>query len=283
MRNAAAQACGFPHFCRRSTYRVPVGTGLIYAMVIGLWGVVLIPLWLKSHEQVDEAKQVDRFRRAMTSLQRGPSSDTAEPVHREVVAKRAVRAGRPTPVPLTPAARRRRVLGALSLLQVLGVVALALGAPGALALLPAVLIASFLVLARSQVRRERARRAPAVAATPSQSFASFARAFVHARSARRPVPRAADPVAQAPAAPTVDAPASWQPVRTPAPSYVTAPAATAVPRAIDAGAGWTGAAMVDAARAMAEPPAVAEVLPVVAASSVDPDITAEIPAIRFTA
>lgn len=262
-----------------------MGTGLIYAMVVGLWALFLLPMWLRNHEQVDEGRQVDRFRQAMTQLSQPRvevSSSASE--HKQVQVKRAVRAGASAPVVLTPAARRRRVLASLSAVQAVGVLASALGAGAMPTILPAVAIVGFLALARTQVRRERDRVAiaadPAVHTLPN----TFARALAAARAARRPAERASDVVAQAPAAPTVEAPASWQPVRTPAPSYLSAPAATAVPRVIDARGGWTGSAMVEAARAMAEQSeAIVEAMPAPLLPASDPDITAEIPVIRHTA
>ena len=254
-------------------------------MVVGLWALFLLPMWLRSHEQTDEGRQVDRFRRAMTQLSQPQIEVAHSSAHKQVASKRAVRAGAPSPITMSPAARRRRVLTVLGAVQLIGMVASAVGAGVLLTVIPALLIIGFLTLARSQVRRERGldlSQAPAAQATPHLN--TFARALAAARSARRSVDRTIDVVEQAPAAPTVDTPASWQPVSTPAPSYVSAPAATAVPRAIDADGGWTGSAMLEAARAMAEQPAPVQTRPVVATQPVlDLDITAEIPVIRHTA
>lgn len=266
-----------------------MGSGLIYAMVIGLWALVLLPMWLKSHDQFDEGRQVDRFRRAMTSLGKSHHELIEESTHRQIQVKRAVKAGAPVQVPLTPAARRRRVLAALSALQVVGLVAGLLGLGTVVVVVPLLLIAGFLTLARTQVRIEQQRRQPqrgdiAVSSRARTQRNSFLRTLAAGRAARGDI----DVVEQAPAAPTVassDQTASWQPVQSIAPSYVNAPAATAVPRAIDADGGWTGTAMVEAARAMAEQEATAPVQPTapVVEPAVDPDATTEIPAIRFTA
>ncbi|MHB0928028.1 MAG: hypothetical protein ACYC3W_03770 [Candidatus Nanopelagicales bacterium] len=271
-----------------------MGSGLIYALVIGLWALVLLPTWLRNHEQVDESKQVDKFRRAMTELSKSRVDVLENSTHRQVQVKHAVRAGlEPTPR-LSAAERRRRVLAGLTGLQLIGVLARMLGADVYVVALPAMLIVTFLTLARTQVRTERARRAaeqgePLSAVAPN----TFTRTLAVARAVRRSATAAADSVERAPAVPTVGAPASWQPVRTPAPSYVHAPAATAVPRAIDAAGGWTGSAMVSAAhaaraeehqaaQAMAEQGPVFQTLgePIVAHKDAD---TAEIPVIRITA
>ena len=259
---------------------------MIYAMVVGLWALFLLPMWLRNHEHENEGRQVDRFRQAMTQLSQPQTEVVSSTAHKQVQVKRAVRAGTTATVPLTPAARRRRVLAVLSGLQLLGLVVSSLGAGIVAVLVPAALIGAFLTLARSQVRREHERAMGASASDSAEDVPTpnaFARALAAARAARRPVVRTPDVVEQAPAAPTVEAPASWQPVRTSAPSYVSAPAATAVPRAIDAAGGWTGSAMVEAARAMAEQPE--PVAPVAAPAPVvaDIDITTEIPVIRHTA
>ena len=235
---------------------MPVGTGLIYVMVVALWALFLLPMWLRSHERFDEGRQVDRFRRAMSQLSQPQSEVVSSSPHKQVQAKRAIKAGVEEARTLSPAARRRRVLEVLVGLQVVGMVASPLGAGALSTVMPALLIVGFLTLARTQVRVERARRnpEPRLATAPVAPLSSFARALASARAARRPVVRSRDEMEQAPAVPSVDTPASWQPVRTPAPSYVSAPAATAVPRAIDAAGGWTGSAMLEAARAMAEPP-----------------------------
>jgi hypothetical protein len=262
-----------------------VGTGLIYAMVVGLWALFLLPMWLRSHERTDEGRQVDRFREAMTHLSQPQVEVVSNSAHKQVQAKRAMRAGSVAPIALSPAARRRRVLAVLAAFQALGMVASALGAGVLLTVAPALLIVGFLTLARAQVRREHAVSGTAPVTTAhTSSLSTFARALATARTARRSVDRTIDVVEQAPAAPTVVTPASWQPVRTPAPSYVSAPAATAVPRVIDAAGGWTGSAMVEAARAMAEQPEIVATQPIATAPvAVDLDITAEIPVIRHTA
>ena len=261
-------------------------------MVIGLWALVLLPMWLRSHDQMDEGRQVDRFRQAMTSLGKSHHELIEQSAHRQVQVKRAVKAGVEVRRPLTPAARRRRVLAVLAAVQAVGLIAGIAGLGSVVAVVPALCIVGFLMLSRTQVRREQLRRQPEAVATATVSRErtqrnSFLRALAAGRNARSDH----DVVEQAPAVPTVmssDSTESWQPVRTIAPSYVSAPAATAVPRAIDADGGWTGAAMVEAARAIVEQPDVVAVAPVqptapVVEPAVDPDATTEIPAIRFTA
>ena len=279
----------------------PVGSGLIYAMVIGLWALVLLPMWLKSHDQFNEGRQVDRFKQAMSSLGKSHHELIEASTHRQISTKRAVKAGTEVQIPLSPAARRRRVLAVLGVLQVGGLIGDAVGVGTVAAAVPMLLIAGFLMLSRTQVRIEQQRRAPQQTRNAPVSKArtersSFLRSLAAGRAARQDF----DVVEQAPAVPTVassDETTFWQPVQTVAPSYINAPAATAVPRAIDADGGWTGTAMVEAARAMVEQVAVAPaavavepvaVTPVTPTApgvepALDPDATTEIPVIRFTA
>lgn len=261
-------------------------------MVIGLWALVLLPMWLRRHDQFNEGKQVDRFKRAMSSLGMSHNELIELSTHRHVSTKRAVKAGVEVQTPRSAAARRRRALSVLLAVQLVGLVAAMAGLGTAAAVVPLMLIGGFLTLARTQVRIERERRglaAPTLAQQVSRARSernSFLRSLAVGRAARN----ADDVVEQAPAAPTVaasDATPFWMPVQTVAPSYINAPAATAVPRAIDADGGWTGSAMVEAARAMAEQNVVSEPLtvvePAVIEPAFDPDATTEIPIIRITA
>lgn len=253
-------------------------------MVIGLWALVLLPMWLKSHDQVDEGRQVDRFRKAMSQLSTSQVETLKTTSHVQVQAKRAPAAGLAASTRPTPAARRRRVLAVLGGIQIVGSVAAVAGLGLMAAAIPAGMIVSFLALARSQVRAEQARRRPATETQVEHKVSTFARSLAAAKAAvrasrRTPAAASVDVVEQAPAAPTVD---SWAPVRTPVPSYVSAPAATAVPRAIDAAGGWTGNAMVEAARAIADAEVVVDALQSMV-DAVDPDITTEIPVIRHSA
>ena len=47
------------------------GAGLIYAVIIGMWALVLVPMWLRRHDEAQESKSADRFARAMGTLRRG--------------------------------------------------------------------------------------------------------------------------------------------------------------------------------------------------------------------
>ena len=43
-------------------------TGLIYVVIIALWAAVLIPVWLRRHDQISEVRSTARFSSAMRSL-----------------------------------------------------------------------------------------------------------------------------------------------------------------------------------------------------------------------
>jgi hypothetical protein len=47
-----------------------VGSGLIYAVIIGMWAAYFIPRWLRRHEELSEARSVEKFDQAMRILSR---------------------------------------------------------------------------------------------------------------------------------------------------------------------------------------------------------------------
>ena len=47
-----------------------VGSGIIFVVIVALWAVILVPMWLRSHDAATESKSVDRFSTAMRSLSR---------------------------------------------------------------------------------------------------------------------------------------------------------------------------------------------------------------------
>lgn len=51
--------------CRHS---VPTVTGVIYVVIIALWAAVLIPIWLRRHDQISEVRSTARFSSAMKTL-----------------------------------------------------------------------------------------------------------------------------------------------------------------------------------------------------------------------
>ena len=91
-----------------------MGSGLILLLIVGAWLAVLVPMALRSHDTASAASTVDRFSDAMRVLSRRSAGLPAPVDDVPLVPARAPR----EPRALTPAARRRRVLGVLVLLAV---------------------------------------------------------------------------------------------------------------------------------------------------------------------
>jgi hypothetical protein len=262
-------------------------TGLIYVVIIALWAAVLIPMWLRRHDQISEVRSTARFSSAMKSLGSqgqvqyatdsygldGHAMDMALPPmrspEREARMPRTTNT-RPSTRPSTarpaegldPDYERELVRQAASTRR-----AIVLGA------LTVILLVT-LVLAIASVLPK---WAPILAALPVVAFVLAASMTAAARSDARPSARPArrtsrateaDPVRQA--APATSAQAeddwenwnawddedSWEAVPQTLPTYVNAPRASAVPRGIDRAhpGEWTGEAMVETARAMRSRP-----------------------------
>jgi len=244
-------------------------TGLIYVVIIALWAAVLIPMWLRRHDQISEVRSTARFSSAMKSL--GSQGQVQYATDSYTLDSRSLEMSLPTrrqPDPearmsrstserpaqgLDPdyerelvrqsaATRRAVVLGSLTLI-----------------LLGALILSIAGVLPRW---------APIAAALPVVSFVIAASMTSSARSGaqapRREHSAAAAAPRSAPATTTADVEDdwetwnawddedSWEAVPTTLPTYVTAPRASEVPRGIDRSrpGEWTGEAMVETARAM---------------------------------
>lgn len=263
-------------------------TGLIYVVIIALWAAVLIPIWLRRHDQISEVRSTARFSSAMKSLGSqgqvqyatasypldGHAMDMALPPMRSPEGE--ARMPRPTTArPTTPRSTAARPAEGLDPDYERELVRQAAATRRAVVLgaLTVILLVT-LVLAIASVLPQ---WAPILAALPVVTFvvasSMTASARSGARSGARPVGRTnratdAGPVRQA--APAAAAQAeddwetwnawddedSWEAVPQTLPTYVSAPRASAVPRGIDrAHAGeWTGEAMVETARAMRSRP-----------------------------
>ncbi|CAB4337843.1 unannotated protein [freshwater metagenome] len=190
-------------------------TGLLYLIVIVMWAVVLVPIWLKSHDraQVEKGLQLDgEIGKKWRWQQRAPM----------------------TPRQLA-FVRRRRV--AMVLFTAL-VATLVLGMAGKLPIywsaLPTLLVATF----------------GAVAAKNAQSAPRLVRKPVsQEQSAPRTQPAVPNHVTEAVSlSETVtETRRTWQPIETPLPSYVNAQKATTYARVLDSEKPWTGQDMVEQA------------------------------------
>ncbi len=241
---------------------------MLYAVIIVLWICILLPMWLRRHDEALESRSVDRFSSAMRTLSGRSTADrrevlmparSPETIHADGGA-RAIADGR-----AVLAGRRRRTFG---LLLALTLVVLGAGLLGALpvwvAAFPALLLVGFVVHLRraitAQAVLDRRRRAQqSVAETRRRRSGAAASA---ALSVEHLVPAERHPLEQRPsavyaeagladlaapataahpdAAPVVaDLPydseveRAWEPVPVPLPTYVTAPKAPRSVRVID--------------------------------------------------
>lgn len=261
-------------------------TGLIYLVIIALWAAVLIPMWLRRHDQISEVRSTARFSSAMKSLGgQGQPQFAMEPQYameqqydlqmprpasRSTVPE--VRGMRQTNESRTPgmdpsyerelarqsaATRRAVVLGVLTaLLAVSLILAVMAMVPRWVPALAAIPVVAF-VIASAMTASSRTASRPARAERGQRSERA-------ARGRRSGAPEAqAREQSAAPATAQAadddwetwnawDDEDSWDAVPTTLPTYVTAPRASAVPRGIDRSrpGEWTGEAMVETAQSM---------------------------------
>ena len=244
-----------------------------------MWALVLIPMWLRRHDEAQESRSAERFARAMSSLRRGQSGSSGRSSRREfAMPGRAAADQAPqvmvtgpratSPTPSISAVRRRRVLVSLgALLAVVAAAVLLNIVPRWTLGAPVLLMTVFLVVARRQVTlaAETSRRRDRRATLSDAARAADAKYGLNESRARRGG-RVLDPMSASSGAVAADRPlardleasardksaggGAWHAVSTTLPTYVTAPRATSVPRKIDlrTPGSWNGAAMVEQAR-----------------------------------
>lgn len=227
---------------------------MLYAVIIALWICILLPMWLRRHDEAMESRSVDRFSSAMRTLSGRGTPDRREivmparanePVHADGHA-RAVAEGR-----AVLAARRRRSLSLLLGLTLFVAGGALLGwLPRWVPALPALLAVAFLVHLRRETRaqdtRDRRRRTQQVASENRRrrTAAVPARRDVTAEVERLlpayEEPAYEEPVGVEPVLARVDdgfydaeQERAWDPVPVPLPTYVTAPKAPRSVRVID--------------------------------------------------
>ncbi|HEU5034336.1 MAG TPA: hypothetical protein VFT62_06210 [Mycobacteriales bacterium] len=192
-------------------------SAVIYAAIVVMWAVVLVPMWLRRHDAATESRSVDRFSTAMRTLSRRTTSapgrryvvmprrsegvtvhvsGAAAPKHpprRTEQARPARPAGpaRPARRKASLVARRRRLLLGLLALTFVTFVAAAAGAlPWPVQIVVDLLLVAFCAHLRSQARR--------VAATSRSRTATAAVApAAAARATAGPATRPAHPAAGA--------------------------------------------------------------------------------------
>ena len=290
-------------------------TGLIYVVIIALWAAVLIPIWLRRHDQISEVRSTARFSSAMRSLGKKDGPE-------------ARRAG--LPVAFDPrtraqevAARRRAIImgtssAALALALVLAVVGLI---PRWVPILFAVVVLSYVIAAavtssqrgtsRQMVDVSTSSRRRVVVPGSYEELDDYREiaysdqvaevAYPRTRGVRPASKRSRD--AQIAAA--MDdfvawdpwegeegeqiAEGAWSAVPTTLPTYVNAPRATRVRRPIERVRDWSGEAMVEVARGMRRPRITVDDLTddkyslATPSSRLEFEDTTELPTVRFGA
>ena len=253
-------------------------TGLIYVVIIALWAAVLIPIWLRRHDQISEVRSTARFSSAMRSLGRGNVRTSAGSATIEGFTTR--------PSARDLAAKRRAIImgvlsGALALTLVLAIVNVV---PRWAPILLAAVVLAYVIAAAvtssqrganvavgraRSVSRRRERTSSYEELDDYREIAYAddvaAVAYPRSRGMRAPSKRSRD----ARIAAAMDDFVSWDPwageeetradegswsaVPTTLPTYVNAPRATRVRRPIERDRDWSGEAMVEVARTMRRP------------------------------
>lgn len=220
-----------------------MGTGLIFAVIAGLWAVVLVPMWLRRHESTNEVRQVSRFQGTMATL--GGRAATPPPSSTATVDPAPLR--RPNParaarsLPSSPAATARRRRAVLIAVGVVLVVALGAALAGAVRLeyvlaAAAVVVVILLGMAawsRRRARQQARRRRSAAQAARRERLDRINATTPPAGTTRRQEQTAVGVPPPAPAVYDAEAERAWEPVAVPLPTYVTAPRAPRVVRVID--------------------------------------------------
>jgi hypothetical protein len=243
-----------------------VGNGLLYAAIVVVWAVVLVPMWLRRHEETAELRSVSRFSSAMRVLARreprasSPQRYVVMPARPRFAQVDVTNSPEPVRAPRHAgrarlAARRRRLLAGLLALFVVTLLAQPLDAVGwPVAFAAFVLLVAYVVHLRVQVRRagevDRRRRSVDERVSSRIRRHDAAGSLVQAREQRAAAHTAAleeqvkrDLADQRRETERREAERlaaeGWQPVPVPLPTYVTKPKAPRTSRTIDlGGASW---------------------------------------------
>ena len=190
-------------------------TGLLYLIVLVMWAVVLVPIWLKSH---------DRAQVEQVLLEEGEVATKWRWQQREPMSTRQLAFVR----------RRRAVMALLTAL----VATIVLGASGKISVfwiaVPTFLIAGFTVAAARN-----AKHAPRQVRQQQTKDETAPRTQAAVPDHRTEIITLTETV--------TETRRTWQPVETPLPSYVKADKATTYARVIDSEKPWTGQDMVEQA------------------------------------
>jgi len=214
---------------------------VVYIVILAMWAAVLVPMWARHRDESRSLRTVDHFRRALVTLSDDPQMQQQLPVSSAM-------------------GRRRRVYAVLlGLFVVCTLLWVAQVVDAGILLAPVALGVIFTAAARKQVREENRQRDAAIRYLRARSrgmavhpAGQSSRPHVKTAGARvesvavRPAVRVDGGIDSTPAA---TAP-GWSAQPLTLPTYVTAPAATAVPRRLDAASagGWDRASMLREAR-----------------------------------
>ena len=189
-------------------------TGLLYLIVVVMWAVVLVPIWLKSHDRAQVEKGL-REEGEATAKWRWQKREPMSPRQLAFV-------------------RRRRA--AMTLFTAL-VATIVLGSAGSISVFW-IAAPTSLIIGFTAVAARNAKRAP----QPMQQ---------QARDDSAPRTQAAVPDHRTEiislTETVTETRRTWQPIETPLPSYVKADKATAYSRVLDSEKPWTGQDMVEQA------------------------------------
>jgi hypothetical protein len=190
-------------------------TGLLYLIVVVMWAVVLVPIWLKSHDRA----QVEKVLREEGELAVKWRWQQREPMSpRQIAFVRRRRAA----MILFTALVATIVLSAAGRISVFWIVA------------PTLLIAGF-----AAVAARNAKHAPRLSRKLQSEDETVPRTQAAIPDKRTEVIALTESV--------TETRRTWQPVETPLPSYVKADKATTYSRVIDSEKPWTGQDMVEQA------------------------------------
>ncbi|HYJ77875.1 MAG TPA: hypothetical protein VEX89_04880 [Actinomycetes bacterium] len=238
-----------------------MGSGLLYAGLIVIWGVYFIPRWLRRHDELSESRSIEKFDNAMRILSRREATPDkryvvmpprpAEPV------RPAARTSRPVAPVSSVTFRRRRILAGLLLVTLVVSVLVPLTVvPWWAPVLAVTVVLAYLVHCRLQARtRHQVTRTRAAVQKRSMSRLMRFDAIERLMTVRREM--AEERVEEerrwqeAEAAEArlreeeerrrVEAEAGWSPVPVPLPTYVSKPVVPRRASSIDLGdpSTWT--------------------------------------------
>lgn len=224
-------------------------TGLIYVILIVVWGVVLVPRWLRRHDESKSADQSEALEAALGSDSHFVGEQEFDDARAATWGEylkglaavdfgRYTRSLSMTGSGASPAARRRgKILIGLSGALVVSLLGATVGVlPGSFAVISTLLLAGYVSAMVYYMRRQEAavayqqtlQESAVVAGTDSAVATNGATV-----DGVRVVGEGTD---------------TWEPQATTLPTYVSKTKASKIPRRIDLTSGWTGADMVAQAR-----------------------------------